>query len=289
MAYVKAIQFIKFSLFSICFFLLWLCIFKDFRRFMDNKDSSSISFRKCNFSPKDKYPELTICLVNAYYEIPIFDKKRSKIYNISISEYHDIINGKTNATTEDINKLPDFSNVTIPLEYFILGKVNPDFIKFESITSNKNHTYSNKDFYISHQDPNQLCYSMPSEFNQNQLKVSEHIILSFTKLSNGIMNLTYNEYKGINGILQVYLHGKGQTVRNRGKEVFRAQIEMIRKKIINIHLASFTVLRRRLDSKINCNPNIQEDDDLFRSYVIEKIKCIPPYWKIFNQTSTDLK
>ena len=285
MAYVKAIQFIKLSLFSICFFLLWLCIFKDFRRFMDNQDSSSISFRKFNFSPKDKYPELTICIVDAYYARPIFDEKRLKIYNLSTLKYIDTIKGETNATTEEINKLPEFSNVTIPLEYFILGKVDPKFIKFESIATNKNHSYSNKDFYLSHQDPNQLCYSITSEFNQNQYKISEHIILGFTRLSNGIMDLTHR----INGILRVYLHGKGQTVRNLGKEVFRAQINMIRKRVINIHLSSFTVLRRRLDAKITCNPNIQEDDAMFRNYVIEKIKCIPPYWKIFNQTSTDLK
>ena len=296
MAYVKATQFIKFLFFIICFFLLLLCIFKEFRRFMSNEDFSSISFRKFNFSPEDKYPELTFCVAEGYLNRrnnqthkPIFSEKRLRNYNISILEYWQSINGKTNATTEGINKLPEFSNVTITIEEMILGKTNPN--DWDSVDmDSENLNFSREDFYLSHQDSNQICYSMKSEFQPNQLKYSEYIVLGAKKLSSGIYNLP-------NGVLRVYLHSAGQVVRNLGKEIFREQIGWMKGRsgpgkqgqILTIHLSAFTVLRRRLDAKITCNPNIQEDDDMFRSYVIEKVNCVPPYWKIFHRNSTDLK
>ena len=306
MSYVKATQFIKFSFFIICVFLLLLCISKEFKRFISNEDFASISFRTFNFSPQDKYPAITFCISEGYddcnvdnlYDLegnqickPIFDEKSLKNYNLSTSEYWKIINGKTNATSEDINNLPEFSNVTIHLEDMILGKTNPnewDSVNINSETLN----FSNKDFYLSHQDPNQICYSMASEFKPNQLKFTEYILMGVRKLSSGIYNLS-------NGVLRVYLHSTGQVVRNLGKEIFREQIRWMKApplghgygngQIVTIHLSAFTVLRRRLDAKITCNPNVHEDDDMFRNYVIEKAECIPPYWKIFRQNSTDFK
>ena len=288
MAYVKALQFFKFSLFSICFFILCVFIFKDFKRFMNNEDSASISFRKFNSSPKDKYPEITFCIVEGYGEKPIYSDTRLMKHNYNVSAYWDTITGKINVTTEDINRLPEFSNVTVPLDYWMLGKVDPDLIEFDSITSgvikSGNQSFSYEDFYLSYQDSNQLCYSMTSEFQKNQLKVNDYIILNIAspRFPNGIKNL-------LNGILRVYVHLKGQTARNLGKEVFRNQIKLLRQQIISIHLSSFTVLRRRLDAKITCNPNLQEDDNMFRNYVIEKVRCIPPYWKLFYKNSTVLK
>ena len=104
MAYVKATQFIKFSFFIICVFLLFLCIFKEFKRFMSNEDFASISFRTFNISPEDKYPAITFCIAEGYddeendcneenlYEregnqicTPIFAEKRLKNYNFSTS------------------------------------------------------------------------------------------------------------------------------------------------------------------------------------------------------------
>ena len=302
MAYVKAIQFFKLLLFTLCFFLLSFCILSDFRRFMNKEDSSSISFRKFNFSPKDEYPTITICIAEGYDAKPIFVEQRfqdfgyhdifriSRPFGNSVWDYWNKING-INATTEDIKKLPEFSNVTIPFEDLIVGKANiMEFDSYESFhlydKNSDNVTFSKKDFYLSHQDSTQICYSMTSEFKQNQLKFAEYILLGDTRfgsnLGNGIWNVP-------DGLLRVYLHYKGQTVRNLGKEIFRFRIKALRDRTVSIDLVSFSVLRRRLDAKIPCNPNYQEDDDMFRSYVIEKVKCIPPYWKIFYQQSTDLK
>ena len=76
---------------------------------MNNEDSASISFRKFNSSPKDKYPETTFCIVEGYGEKPIFSETRLKKYNYNVSAYWKTITGKINTTAEDINRLPEFS------------------------------------------------------------------------------------------------------------------------------------------------------------------------------------
>ena len=149
----------------------------------------------------------------------------------------------------------------------IVGKTNPN--EWDSVDMNsENLNFSRRDFYLSHQDSNQICYSMTSEFKPNQLKFSEYIVLGVKKLSSGIYHLP-------NGVLRVYLHSSGQVVRNLGKELLREQIRFLngnkffpkpgkdeRGQIITIHLSAFTVLRRRLDAKVTCNPKIQEVEKL---------------------------
>ena len=88
---------------------------------MKNEDSSSISFRKFNASPQDKYPAMTICIVERIIDRfgmiirtkPIFVQKRLQNYGLSVSNYWNIITGKTSSFK--IEKLPDFANVTLTL------------------------------------------------------------------------------------------------------------------------------------------------------------------------------
>ena len=62
---------------------------------MSNEDFSSISFRKFNLSPEDKYPTITFCIAEGYHCFennhprrnenqtckPIFSRKRLENYN----------------------------------------------------------------------------------------------------------------------------------------------------------------------------------------------------------------
>ena len=61
------------------------------------------------------------------------------------------------------------------------------------------------------------------------------------------------------------------------------------KKRILIRLSGMTVVRRRLDGKVQCNPVSELDDVRFQDIVMERTKCIPPYWKGFVNFSTILK
>ena len=49
------------------------------------------------------------------------------------------------------------------------------------------------------------------------------------------------------------------------------QLRMIQNKLIHVKLSAFTVLRRRLNAKVPCNPNFEDDDNGFRKHVMEKV------------------
>ena len=140
--------------------------------------------RKSNAFPEDKYPAMTICIAERITDRrgmrtrtkPIFVEKRLQINGLSVFNYWNIITGKMNK----IGKLPDFSNVTIDLDELMI-----------SIDSNyllKNLSLVGDNFYLSHQDAGQICYSMQSEFKQDQLNFMEDIILETRKVSNGILS-----------------------------------------------------------------------------------------------------
>ena len=211
MARVNVLQFSKFVLFISCFSILMFEVYQEFKRYMNNYDSSSITFRKFNYSPNDKYPDITLCLVEFKSKKPILEESYLQKYNVSVSHYWNIITGKINATFYDIENLPDFSNVTIKLDQWITS-VQSSYIS-------NNISLPNEISYLSHQDSNQICYSMPSEFKHDQLKFVENIILDTEKLSGGI--------------LRVHLHFEGQTVRSFGKEIFRKRLKLLKNKLIS--------------------------------------------------------
>ena len=72
MARVSVLQFSKFVLFISCASILGVLVYQDFRRYMNNDDSSSITFRNFNGSPNDKYPAITLCLAASAGKNPIF-------------------------------------------------------------------------------------------------------------------------------------------------------------------------------------------------------------------------
>ena len=55
-----------------------------------------------------------------------------------------------------------------------------------------------------------------------------------------------------------------------------------------ITLTDVKVLRRRHDANIPCNPDADNQDNLFHKAAVKEFGCMPPYWKsIMNQTQTE--
>ena len=57
------LPFIKRTAFIICFSVVFYLTIKEIVRYNTNDDSSSISYKKFNDSPKDKYPVITLCFL----------------------------------------------------------------------------------------------------------------------------------------------------------------------------------------------------------------------------------
>ena len=278
---------------------------KDINRYIDNEDSSSISFRTFNESPRDRYPVTTLCFFgrtdadgNILGKMAIYKEKELKNKGFSVSKYWKMITGKKNVTAGEIEKLPDFSDMTIELKeltrfYQTMDGNGKYFNKFQLKISEKPPSEKNLlvplknktswPFYLSYQSPNQVCYSQRSTFDRRFIKFEDSISL----YTDGL--LKFNRPSDNHGRLHIYVHYQGQTVRSFGKEVFVLPMKKDEiKKRVNIRLSGFTVLRRRLDGKVPCHPYSEGDDDRFREMVMEKTGCLPPYWKYFGNTSTNL-
>ena len=266
--------------------LVYLCC-KDIKIYLDNEDSSSISFRKFNASPRDRYPVITLCLYNNMYN----NEELSK-HGYSSRQYFSMITGLKNVTIDEMSKIPDFSNVTIRLQevarFYKLRSIKSKFIKSleskdkgnsspgeNSLSSNQSDYLST--FYLSYQNPRLVCYSQSE--NTNSLKTEDIIELNRTKLIS-----LYKGFLGastdLRGRIYIYVHYKGQIVRSFGKEVFYVPMreDNINKRIA-LRFSGMTALRRRPDGKATCNPLSEGDDSRFQDMVMEETKCVPPYWK----------
>ena len=297
---METLKFFKYTFFILYFSVLVYLCFKDVKIYIDNEDSSSISFRMFNASPRDKYPVITLCFngKTRAYEV-IYKKDELRKNGFSVKEYWETITGRKNLTIDEIEKLPDFSAVTINLKeltrfYKSMDRNGKYFNKFNSKASEESpsendssvshQTNSSLPFYLSYQNPNLVCYSQRANFNNTVLKFEDQISLDIKTF------LRFDSQSTKHGRLHIFIHYQGQTVRSFGKEVFDLpMIENDMKKRILIRLSGMTVVRRRLDGKVQCNPVSELDDVRFQDILMERTKCVPPYWKGFVNFSTILK
>ena len=277
---------------------------KDIKRYINNEDSSSISFRTFNESPRDRYPVTTLCFFgrtdadgNILGKMAIYKEKELKKEDFSIKKFWKIITGKKNVTAGILEKLPDFSAMTIKLKeltrFYQTMDENGKYInKFQLKNSKKPPSEKNLlvplknqtswPFYLSYQSPNQVCYSQRATFSRRFIKFEDSISLDAAKLGK------FNPPSDNHGRLHIYVHYQGQTVRSFGKEVFVLPMKKDEtRKRINIRLSGFTVIRRRLDGKVHCHPFSEGDDGRFREMVMEETGCVPPYWKCFGNASNN--
>ena len=90
----KLFRFIKFVIFISHLSALIYLACKDINRYIDNEDSSSISFRTFNESPRDRYPVTTLCFIgrtnadgNLLGRMAIYKKQELKNKGFSVSKY----------------------------------------------------------------------------------------------------------------------------------------------------------------------------------------------------------
>ena len=292
----RVFPFAKFLFFAFCFSVVFYLTCKEIKRYIDNEDTSSIAFQKFNSSPRDLYPVISLCFYGRYGRYSTIYKEEllnDKGYNTS--QYWNLITGNSNATPEEIKNMPDFSSVTINLEQLTLKfqtiNERDEFINKMGLENYKKPPSKNNSliplmngsywpFYLSYQNPNQVCYSQYSNFTQGLIKFVDFISLDKDSL-NDLQN---------SGFLYMYVHYPGHTIRSFGKEVFSVMLNKYNtKKRMVIRISGVSVLRRRSDAQMRCNPNVEDEDIDFRNYVMIKVGCIPPYWNSFDNLPDGLQ
>ena len=134
-------------------------------------------------------------------------------------------------------------------------------------------------FYISYRTPDKMCFTPTSSNERNKRKkdILKLDLQWMTSPSEGSLTSTS---------LEIYTHGKGQLIRNFGKEIHRVQIidlytypkEKIIKNQIELSFSYIRIIKKRADSNIPCYSGELDDDFYIRKWIVDEIGCIPPYW-----------
>ena len=270
-----------------CIGLVVFMIYQQFKLYMDNQNSSSVSYRKFHQSQQDVYPTFSLCLHSSQGGILMennFDRLAMK-GNKGIDSYHRMLVGH-----DDINEeFPDhdFDNIAMDvLEEFIDisvsytkndGRVNP---WIRSI-----NTTEESPFYKSYQDPYFRCITKSDK--RPTLQILDDIVV--LNASNFFQQMTEVNRKNKTIDLVVYVHHPGQLVRELGKKILILTQEDFHNAINgsddfrDIHLGQVEVLRKRSDKRSNepCDPSLKNDDKRWREKVMEAVNCVPVYWRGF--------
>ena len=280
---------IKHFFFAICMSAVLTMICLEIVRYTKNDDASIISFKRFNASPKDKYPSFTLCFQTGEAKgEAIFDVNQlGAISDIRPLRYWKLITGKINTTVDEVKQLSYFSNVTIKMQNLVrqLYTIGDDLKKSNKWALKKVHakpsagnplisdsSSSSWPFYVSYQNPDKICFTRSVSYKKDEVKLKDGVILDSQVL---------DELHG-SGYLYLYVHYPHHTIRSFGEEV--AFLLLTKKsgdinKTLRIKISGVNVIRKRIDANSPCDSSVDDQDSYFRSEVIQKLGCIPPYWK----------
>ena len=270
----------------VCFILVGYSICHLIARWSKNNDSSSIGFKEYNDSPSDRYPTFSFC-VHSTGNGALFDYFSDELmykYHIAHDTYELLLRGKEG--TQNVNNM-DFKNVShIKIENYTLRLIDVvQSIEFKTTNANDSFEYNKMDddnkirdqddpewpFYIGHFDPTTICFTRKASFVKDMLRKEDSVLFMLPKIRE------WNKYL----YFKVYIHHPGQLTRVFDKPVFNSFLDVIDR--TNNHLAfsiaQVTVLRKRFNAKIPCDPGLDNDELKLKKEIIKHAGCYPNYWK----------
>ena len=134
-----------------------------------------------------------------------------------------------------------------------------------SISQRKNDTLP---FFLNYEDPDTICFTRKNE---------EPVTIR----ANDMIWMDMKYFKHTKVFLNVYFHHTGQLTRSLGKPHLKIHGSKLHdwnsKTTLKINHVS--ILRKRENSRIPCDKNLENDDDKFRKTIIKQVGCIPIYWE----------
>ena len=284
-------------IFKIC------CIFvgiymsaKAINKYHANNDISTISLKEFNASPEDKYPTYSICFS---------DEQNGGIYNSKYLEdnltflalegtdirksYMNLLKGKYSNTAINTTmfSMIDHGKITLKKEESLL------LLLTETLAGEMVDVWSPNlepsPLFVSYQDVYQICFTRKTDFNATLIRNYDLIAFQLDKIKSYFpTNYSKDE-------VYIYLHYPGQLLRNFRKEAVRFDLDDLARtdrktNQVTLSISFVSVLRRREDGNTRClNANVFDEDTLIRQMLMEKIGCVPTYWKSLpSHSSVDI-
>ena len=274
-------------------------------RFQDNKDTSSISYKFFAKTVNDKYPTFSVCFKGAElywfknqgnYGYHIFNE-----FGITAQQYVRVIEGD-----QGIRYDHDFSTHLYRKTHLDIRNVstigfdehwdlNLEDILRESdfVTQEPNHSFHYENynrgeqdqqppFKFSYRTSDVTCFTRQHKNEEVEIRLHDLLAMKRSVLSNKVFG---------NGEVQIIIHYPGQLLRSLESPNFKIKLNEVSdwSKRFEIYISDVTVLIKRPNSKIPCNPNLQKDDLKLMIETIKVIRCVPIYWKRLVPKDLDFK
>ena len=257
-----------------------------------NQDMSQITLRTFNQRSEDKYPTFTTCLKseNGF----IYPEDVTDELEVSKKDYTNILRGEPNSknmSEESIKTIlrKDYDNFSIKLHTLLTNftfrtRHETETISYSvKLTNSTNFEQIKRNFYISHQDSSQTCYTRTSDLSIDRLiRKKDYVHFNFAHL---VQHFEENYNSPLEGSLQIFIHHPLQFMRSMDKPVFDISFTDIKSKSKKsektrtyFDIAFVSLLRKRADADTPCNATLHNDDNFFRIKVVNDVGCIPNYW-----------
>ena len=282
----------------VCAYLAFHLTVTQTTRFFGNSDASTFDFKSFNESPNDQYPALTICFEGSelhwYNDASIFES-----FGVTSSKYAELLKGNR-VMRNDYDYNSRLYNQT-PID--VRNGSNEAFDRFSIISSDvftgfargtlddeRSNNYG-KDgerqpakeipFNVSYNTPDTICFTRKSNDSLNTIRTNDWLLLSQSIFGNDL-------YRNIG--FRVFLHHPGQLLRSLDDPVFKSNVlldikqseQNVWDKMLKIKIQEVTVLRKRHDANVPCNNQLDYlDDSNIMEIIMNRVECIPIYWKTF--------
>ena len=267
----------------LCFIFAGFTVLNQIIKFLKNEDSSSVNYKKFGDKPSFDYPTYSFCYISTPWSTlqNMFEEQFISKYAINAKQLNLLIKGghiekkhwSARLKFENFS-LIEYNDFSIEFERF-LKTFSDAAIKFEARNDNHSKKYSTWDkktevlpFFLNYKDPDTVC------FTRNNTAIPGLV------RTNDMIWFDIKYFKKANVHLYVYLHHTGHLTRSLGNphlKIYGNEITYWNSKV-TVKVNHVSILRRRRNSKIPCDKDLENDDDKFRNEITKKVGCIPVYW-----------
>jgi len=280
-----------------CFCVAGYMTFFLFQAYFDNEDSSVISYKIFDQGNADVYPTFTICSVgynifkdhsdrdpvcgypcsNTSYRMQYPSKCIPYCSNIVYSETMRGILGE------------DFYNQTSILFEDKVIQLLPKIREFYTITKEGSFIHNvrlgqqmpecHSTFSITYHDGHKVCYT-------KEVYPGQDVVLNIDVLQLNADHMVSHP-KNKNDKMSIFVHQRGKLLRAlRSPDGLIKTIRLKEEKKsfsyqLKLRISSVEVLTKREDAILPCNPNLQDEDNVWITNAVNVLGCTPQFLKRF--------
>ena len=273
------------TLFSFgCFVLATYYTITQVVRFLQNKDTSTITHKTFNEMPENRYPTFSICFKGKeiYWNIESFLFERS---GMTSAQYVDFLKGvgwqyeydevsrlykkvyHNDSAFTSIQKRNVQDNLLYKLDiivgtyFFARDHVGKAALNEMGIP-----------FYVGHRSPDEICLTRNSMDEFRSTRLYDEVWLNQSILNIGNQR---------NLKAKIIFHYPGQLVKDIEKPAYQVLLKEIKstKTVFEQAIRQVSVFKNRPDSNLPCYDGDLSDDARFRHEAIRTVDCMPSYWK----------